>query len=196
MSEDIPNLFKMPTSRENAQRILDTRCGKYHNPGIRDQMIRDFTFAIPCTEAINRLVQLSPILEVGAGSGHWSRLLRDAGAEVVAVDSHQVAFHGYTYPFNTDTLNMDGPFAVDYFYPRTVFMCWPPYDKPFAFDVATKMRGGTTLAYIGELGGCTGDEDFFELLNSAFHFVGEIQIPRWSALNDAMYIYEKTAAAR
>jgi SAM-dependent methyltransferase len=45
-----------------------------------------FAHVIPTHAAIAEIAACGPILEVGAGSGYWARLTRQAGAEVVAVD--------------------------------------------------------------------------------------------------------------
>lgn len=46
-----------------------------------------------------------------------------------------------------------------------VLMAWPPLGQPFASDVARRMSPGETLLHLGEgLGGCTGDNAFYEEL--------------------------------
>lgn len=40
---------------------------------------------LSCT-GLNGLTELGPLPEIGVGAGYWSRLLRDRGAEVLAVD--------------------------------------------------------------------------------------------------------------
>ncbi len=41
-----------------------------------------------CREALKALAGVGPLLEVGAGTGYWAFLLRQAGVAVTAVDSH------------------------------------------------------------------------------------------------------------
>jgi hypothetical protein len=45
-------------------------------------------FAVPGDAAIQRLGQLSPLLQMGAGSGYWAATLRQEGIDVVAYDLH------------------------------------------------------------------------------------------------------------
>jgi hypothetical protein len=52
----------------------------------RDEAIRQYGFSIPCKEAVEAVATLSPLVEVGAGSGYWSRFLRAAGADIVTTD--------------------------------------------------------------------------------------------------------------
>jgi methylase of polypeptide subunit release factors len=50
-----------------------------------------YAFASPNSEALKALVKLSPIVEIGAGVGYWAALLRQQGAEVVAIDQNPTA---------------------------------------------------------------------------------------------------------
>ncbi len=47
-----------------------------------------------------------------------------------------------------------------------VLLTWPPYDKPFALQVAQAMLPGQLLVYEGEgAGGCTADIAFFDCMS-------------------------------
>jgi protein-L-isoaspartate O-methyltransferase len=45
-----------------------------------------YAYAPPNTAALEALLARSPLLELGAGTGYWARLLRGAGADVLALD--------------------------------------------------------------------------------------------------------------
>ena len=46
----------------------------------------------------------------------------------------------------------------------TVMLTWPPFNQPFALNVAQRMLPGQILVYEGEMaGGCNADDAFFEL---------------------------------
>ena len=51
-------------------------------------------FAVPNDEAIQRLKQLSPLLQMGAGSGYWAGILRQHNIDVVAYDLHPPSMQG------------------------------------------------------------------------------------------------------
>lgn len=54
---------------------------------LRDKLIPSFSWAIPNTEALLRMVETNPrIVEVGSGSGYWAALLTKLGANVTALD--------------------------------------------------------------------------------------------------------------
>jgi hypothetical protein len=54
----------------------------------RDDYMTKFGCTKATLDAINDIADLKvPLLEVGAGSGHWARALRDAGADIIATDA-------------------------------------------------------------------------------------------------------------
>src|SRR5580765_6192945 len=50
----------------------------------RKAFVRDWGFSIPCAEAVEALRPLAPLVEIGAGAGYWTALLRAAGVDIVA----------------------------------------------------------------------------------------------------------------
>ena len=76
-------------------------------------------------------------------------------------------------------------------------MVWPPYDDPFAYKSLSAFRGNK-LIFIGEgAGGCTGDDDFFNLLCSQWQEVTNIGpedwegIPNWHGIHDRLHLYSR-----
>mmetsp|Transcript_7858 Transcript_7858/g.19988 ORF Transcript_7858/g.19988 Transcript_7858/m.19988 type:complete len:164 (-) Transcript_7858:188-679(-) len=45
-----------------------------------------YAWAIPDQRAIRIIANFSPLVEIGAGKGYWAMLLRQAGADVLALD--------------------------------------------------------------------------------------------------------------
>ena len=50
-----------------------------------------YAFACPNSGAVAALVDLGPVIELGAGGGYWARLLRDRGCHVAAFDNRSWA---------------------------------------------------------------------------------------------------------
>jgi hypothetical protein len=158
----------------------------------REVAIKKYGFAIPCEEAVIALVALSPLVEVGAGSGCWSRHIRASGGDIVAIDA------GYVHEDRMSSWSMEGIEKMDALeairkYPdRNVFMCWPSYDRGWAGNVVQAMKPGLSVAYIGESsGGCTADDRFFEIIEADFDEVMSMAIPTWKGLHDYLTIYRK-----
>ena len=81
-------------------------------------------------------------------------------------------------------------------FPDVVILSWPDYDTSFASQILEKMKPGQTLIYIGEgYGGCTGDDNFFNLLEEKTSLNNEITEKlqehslSWSGVHDTWYVY-------
>lgn len=190
MREDVSVLFERPLPRAEAQAVLDGM-SRWDRAPARFEAVKLYSFAVPCVEAVAALVKLSPVLEVGAGSGHWAKLLLGAGVDVVATDLGKQSDFSRFWNGGPKVLQMDAAGAVRAYPDRNVFMCWPSDGEGWAAEAALAMRPGRTLAYLGEdsLNGCTADERFFEVLDSGFDEAGGVGIPRWECIHDYLRFY-------
>lgn len=167
------------------------------NHKTREECNRKYSFAIPTEKALARIVALSPIVEIGAGTGYWAKLLTDRGADVIAYDARPTdraenfwhkrnpAFHPVLH---------GGSKRAKRHPDRALFLCWPPYDTPMAIDalVAYKLAGGRRLVYIGEGGGgCTGNAAFHDELEENWNEVDAIALPQWFGIHDWLWVYER-----
>jgi hypothetical protein len=190
----------------------------------RDRLIRRYAFAVPTADVLQRIRALSPagVVEIGAGTGYWSRLLRDVGTSVRAYDrdppptSTNAWFAGST-PWlpvepGDESVADDAP-------PATLLLVWPTRDETWATSAAQRFHaaGGTMLFYVGEgPGGRTGDDTFHAVLGELAHCnqceygvvnapcicavtplwraVEEHSIPTWPGFCDSVRIYERTRA--
>ena len=147
-----------------------------------------YGFFLPTAELMDGLVSIlsreigvnGRVLDAGSGSGFISKELCRRGVEAFAVDrcDYENKERQFGYPvinvYQRDALGD----AVDYVSNRygAVLLVWPPYDQPFAFDIAKAMQPGQLLIFEGEdAGGCTGDDQFFEYVSDA---------DQWLALKD------------
>jgi len=188
--EFIFRVFEEPVGEKDAQSVIDGLC-------VRDQMeardiaVKRYGFAVPCIEAIRVLVSLSPLVEVGAGSGLWSRLVREAGGDIVATDKFGVERDGFSKMWSGEAIErMEASEAVRAFPECNVFVSWPSYCGKWAAEMAALIRPGRSLVVIGEdRGGCTADDDFFDLLDSGYEEVGLLRIPRWPGICDMLTVH-------
>lgn len=158
----------------------------------RDHFRRLYSFAVPTPEAIAAIVKFvgeRRLLEAGAGSGLWARLLADAGVDVTAVDNHAWSKsdvpHGKFYAVAQADAVEEA--AGDY---GALMLCWPDYATSMAADCLKRFRGDRVV-YIGEgSGGCTGDDCFHEQLRK-WHEEEEVVIPQWPGLYDYLVLYRR-----
>lgn len=147
----------------------------------RKKFTSQYSWAIPEEKAIHKLVEFigqDKCLEVGAGSGLWSKLLELNGVDIVATD---IGNEKFTKSF-TIIKTLSAQEAVKTYKDRNVlFLCWSRVDPTQEFT-------GDKIIYIGEEeGGCTnGIPD-----ESIWKRVGEVSIPQWEGIHDAIYLYKR-----
>jgi len=151
----------------------------------RERLVREYAWAVPTDKALNAIITISKeIVEIGAGRGYWACLLSELGATVYAYDNASWLMQPWF------DVRHGGPEKVELHPDAAVFICWPPYDDPMAFDVASRVRAGRPLIYVGEgQGGCNGDDAFWDLLSDEFDRVKGIDLPQWYGIYDALTIY-------
>jgi hypothetical protein len=140
----------------------------------RDVLTHRYAFAICDANALSLLEDASPagIVELGAGTGYWSRLLHERGVDVVAFDiapppsSANRWFAGQPAWFTVDPGDES---VVSRFAERTLLIVWPTRNEvwPAAALQAFHAAGGETVAYVGQgPGGRTGDDRFLAMLGA------------------------------
>lgn len=172
----------------------------------RDRLVAQYAWAIPTEGVVRRIARLSPLCELGCGTGYWARLLLDAGAEVIAVDAsppaggenpwhrreagigrQPVQIRHFVDVIEGDALTFDVPSD------HALFLCWPPHDDGMAWRALSRYRG-SRVVYVGEgAGGCTGDDDFHAALDREWELTEVLEIPQWTGLHDAAHVYERRA---
>lgn len=140
----------------------------------RDARIRRMGFPIITVELIDQLVehlQDRSVLDVGAGSGYLSRLLKDRGVDVRAIDKKESDyanpewFSRFTY-FDVEHVDICDLAAIE---EDVAILSWPDLGTSFALEAARRVQVGNRLFYCGESqGGCTGDGKFFDYLKIHF----------------------------
>jgi hypothetical protein len=127
------------------------------NPGYRLQLAQRYAYVLPESHLLDVILRYSPLIELGAGTGYWSWLLRQRGADIVAYDKAPpggVRSNRYHYDLWPWTDVREGDIDVLQHYPtRSLFLCWPPLYSSLG-DALRFFRGGH-LVYIGDEGGRT-----------------------------------------
>lgn len=129
--------------KELARRVLS----------IRRALAEKYSYAIPNDEALEAIATFSPLIELGAGTGYWSWLLKQRGVDIIAYDIDPPEQQGSAnrfHPMNpcwTEVWRGDELVLQDH--PgRSLFLCWPPGQDPMASN-ALKSYQGDTFLYIG-----------------------------------------------
>jgi hypothetical protein len=177
----------------------------------RRVLVDYYGWAIPSPEALETIAQFSPLIEIGAGRGYWTWLLRVCGADVLAFDNWARPYSDRVW---TEVLQ-GTPRQIPKHPNRTLLMIWPELgystrryseDGECTYvnrDVSnvmwksiTKYRGDTILLVAEGWGGCCGTEAAWELLEQrGFKYVRGVSIPQWDGIHDDLQIWRRGIAA-
>lgn len=158
---------------------------------LRNELILKYAFAVPNMEAILAIAECSPIVEFGAGTGYWANVLTQAGADILAYDVKALGSEEYDFRETFHQILVGGPEVAARYADRALFLCWPCFEKPWAFEAAGlhKKAGGKRLIYIGEHRGRTADAAFHTFLENNCLLDKELEIPRFPGIHDRLYLY-------
>jgi hypothetical protein len=116
-----------------------------------------FSYVLPEPRLLRVVRRCSPLVELGAGTGYWTYLLRLTGADVVAYDNVPIGglrdnrYHPDVRPWteviegDLDVLPLHGD--------RSLLICWPPIYS--ALWEALSFYHGDCVIYVGDHGGRT-----------------------------------------
>ena len=162
---------------------------------LRDTIISKFGFAIPTEQLVQRLKKLSPIVDMGAGTGFITKLINEAGGQSAAYDLYPPNLVENRYGFNRTfgLVRAGNEDSLKYHPCSTLLLSWPPYNGDFGYKCLTHPKWyGRHVVYIGENdGGCTGDDNLHLELNSKWTLLETIRIPVWHGIHDKAFIYKR-----
>lgn len=158
----------------------------------RFALIANYGFAIPNCKAVTTIKKYSTkIVEIGAGTGYWAWMLRQAGVTVHAYDLRPKYNNEYGFLKQWSLVKKQGVSAVRKHQDCALFLCWPPYNRPMANEALLRYEGDIVF-YIGEGdGGRTADADFHSNIDKNFDIIDETVIPQWSGLHDWLSVYRR-----
>jgi hypothetical protein len=178
------------TSRGNAAAYLRDSLAMWH---LRDEWVIRFGFAIPCGELLDHLAAAAPIVEVGAGTGYMTALMRNRGIEVIGsdLDCRGYSDHGFlTGCFDEEQVQgVQAKTMVRRYPERAVFCSWPTLNATWFRQMLRAMRIGQQLVVIRE--DACAEETAWQYLNDCFDHVTDIDIPAFLHLNDIASVYIK-----
>lgn len=160
-------------------------------------------YGFPCfsKEVIQEMIHFidhRKVLEVCAGKGWLSKLLKDAGVDLISTDNYSWDERSRFTPWKdkfTDVIQLDALEAMDQ-YPDSdvIILSWPEYLSPLAAFVLNRcIERNIPLIYIGEWqGGCTANDEFFDIIDEECDCIvlSNHYIP-FDGIHDNIYIVSK-----
>jgi len=123
----------------------------------RQGLARRFSYVLPEPRLLEVMRRYSPLVELGAGTGYWTYLLRVMGVDIIAYDNAPISgprenrYHLAVVPW-ADVL--DGDLSVlSRHADRCLFLCWPP--RYSALWEALSFYEGEYVIYVGDHGART-----------------------------------------
>lgn len=162
----------------------------------RDTLTRQYGCSVPTGPVIRAIVAQAPrIVELGAGSGYWAKLLADEGADVLAFDAvcpgQTNDYFGGQEVGTWHPVNCGDVSVLKAHRDRALLLCWPPYGDPMALN-AVNAWDGELVIFVGEgYGGCCADDDFFAKMDDEFERVAVLDLPQWDGIHDAVWIWKR-----
>ena len=162
---------------------------------VRKAFRRVWGFSIPCREAVEALRALdTPLVEIGAGSGYWTALLRAAGLDVIATDleSEGEGPYGSGLGRHAAVEALGGAQAVAAYPDRDVFCSWPTEGGEWCAQAVRGIAVGRAFALIGDpSGGVTGTPSLHEALAVDFETEMVVEIPQFPRVDDRLTIHRR-----
>jgi hypothetical protein len=160
---------------------------------LRTRAINEFGFSIPCKELLDALALHQPIVEVGAGSGFMTALMRHRGIDVVGTDSGSGHSWITLKRWDPEQVEMSGKRAVRHYRDRNVFCSWPSLSETWFRQALRAMRIGRK-AIIVEEDACA-EQSTWDYREAAFDLTTNIKVPAWPMLNDRAAVWTKKREA-
>lgn len=177
-----------------------------------DEPCKKFAWAVPNEKALTAIADHSPrgVVEIGAGGGYWTKMLRDRGVDVIAYDPapHVSDWHEGAW---AEVLLGDHTAVIGHS-DRTLLTVWPEYDAAWSHKMIELFEGEKVI-YVGEgSGGCTGDGRFHQLLgqdscfcwgadgctcepgSALFKEIATVGIPQWAGIHDYLAVHQRLEA--
>lgn len=185
-------------SRGRIEDWIEASNRHYREGTDRHSLTKRYSWTIPDPETLAFVVEHSRgrIVDPMAGTGYWGWLFAQSGVDAACSDLEPGTntYHD-GQPLHCTVTALDGVDAVRLHGDRTLFLSWPPMDSCGA-DILRAYPGDRVI-YIGEPeGGCTGDDDLYELLNKEWTEVAERVPVQWDGLHDVVWVYDRAGGAR
>jgi hypothetical protein len=143
----------------------------------------------------------SPIVEIGAGGGHWAAQLLLRGVAIAAFDNSRTTAPGGGGP--TAALVEDGDHTIlarPQYTDHALFLCYPPPTDQRAGCMATlalEQYSGDTVVFVGEgRGGANASDEFFDLLDEEWKCVKVLKLAPFSQCHEHLFVMKRCTEGR
>ena len=151
---------------------------------------RRYAYAVPNNQALAALLELGPLVEIGAGGGYWARLLIDRGGDVTAYDQVPLDRAWTNMPQPWSPVLSGGIEAAAKHPDRTLFVSWPPRPNGFMVDLL-RTAPQAVLALI-TVGRNSIEDRMYDLLEAEWTLTSSVSIPSWGIRTDRLMLWSRS----
>lgn len=159
---------------------------------------------VPTDHAIQTLVDLGPLVEVGAGDGYWAHVVNENGGDCIPTDICPLDHDAETFPSTVqsasddweptvwaDVQAVDGVEAVRAYPDRAVMMCHPSGADRWSERVLDAVSD-QPFVFIGEwFPGTDATPWFFKRLAENWGLVDDFPVYGWESSAEHGYVFER-----
>lgn len=171
-------------------KINQTDISSYHK--YRADLTSKYSWAVPNELAIKTISKYSPLIEIGAGTGYWAKLISNCGAKIICFDEY-IYNNPYRHRIKYVPIYKGNHLILNKFsHKMNLFLSWPPHGDDMAFECLKAFKG-KYLIYIGEFeDGCTANDKFFNELDNNWRMIDSVYIPQWDGIHDYLAIFKRS----
>ena len=159
----------------------------------RPALVQRYSWALPTDAALEMVARYAPLVEMGAGGGYWSHLLRERGVDILAYDRERPHDDNYFSRHQWTRIDPGTPRVLRDHADRSLFLCWPPSRSAMATNCLKNWRG-RHLVHVGEWRISTGSPGFHDRLEAGFELVDKLSIPQWEGMYDMLTVWRRKPA--
>ena len=125
------------------------------------------------------------ILSYGCGTGFLEKCFEEKGYQIIGYDTNAEKYvNNYIdIKLSLDFYNDDVQATIN-----TLLLAWPR--GHYACE-ALEIFKGTYVIYIGEVDGCNAGDDFFDMINESYDFIGNAPLQKFSGIRDEVLVYKR-----
>jgi hypothetical protein len=157
---------------------------------LREQYMKQFGFMLPCAELLDELQQAALVVEVGAGTGFMTKIMRHRRINVIGSDPQLGYGHVLKHGTYDDLQVVAQAKTMVRRYPKALVFCsWPSLDETWFRQMLKAMRVGQRIVTVLEDSCCEDTaRDYFD---GCFETERLIDIPAFAHMNDIAYVAVK-----
>ena len=157
---------------------------------MRRLYMHQFGFMIPCAELLDELQTADLVIEVGAGTGFMTKIMRHRRIEVIGSDPHLGYQHVFAHGVYDDRQIVAQAKTMVRRYPNALVFCsWPSLHETWFRQMLKAMHVGQRIVTVLE--DSCAEETAREYFEACFETERTIDIPAFQHMNDIAYVAVK-----